>query len=939
MARKKKSPLYASILDDNIIVEPGPKDTKNTTIGEDGTITYKDTKNTDGGSILGGEDIMEAYRDKVHSLDATAVSPGPKEIDTSGIDKQIATAETPIGTSVFDKQAAYYRQQGEAQVLRNQKDFAALTQPTITLYGERIAASNAKYELLKEQMPEFDSSNIFGEEGPNKIAMPIVGEIKNISKSVKADMRELSRLNINDPRYDELRNKMEKDQQLIVEFDNINQQLIKIRNDKESNGSESDNWSKQMGSKEQRMWQDIYTGNGENIKIINGKLMWLDPLAGLDGTEKQRKEAISDIMSSTELGKTTNVIEGLSEHFEGDGSGIYENLNSQAGVSLENGETIVSSDALFKIFPQLEEDFKYPDEEDQYNPAFYADKFKVDENGNVFFWGARWEDYGDPNNPSHKPEFNDNRTYGWSKFITDSDEAEEWYRRDDIWEEGAEGKLTDAERNVAFVDKEDLKLIKGLKKYANQTTKKRNVKENVKERQRFLINSGYLDEKNAGGSSAIDGNFGENSEDAEKRYLKDRDKLLKESKETYTDTEEYKSREVDSKDYIDLSKIGDEPTLRSAKAQKASFSMQNFMYNAIQNGANAKGNAAAKSLYNEALGDVEFMYDDLNTREQASLLFDGMDEKDTRSVNTNSFVNSILEENDMELSDLIEGGMLESYTDPETGKEMPLRQMFKNWYLDELYEKTKPLTPTNIAGGGSGSGSGSSSGSSLTNSGVNITYGVRGSAEVSYGNKTINGYDLQDGEIGITGVDLKSIVKKITATDGSSLKEHTSEVEDDKNYIITEGDILMKYDEDTETWVPSDFNKDSSNPKSVDTYNAIMTDIKKKIEKEGGTFNFVKGTSFSHVKSRKDQADLDDFDFSESLYTSDGTNKNIIDLHMGNGETLADDFNKKYEKYGFYAVVNDDNPNLKLSPDVMAGTFASERDGEGVLENQMREQY
>ena len=50
MARKKKSPLYASILDDNIIVEPGPKDTKNTTIGEDGTITYKDTKNTDGGS-------------------------------------------------------------------------------------------------------------------------------------------------------------------------------------------------------------------------------------------------------------------------------------------------------------------------------------------------------------------------------------------------------------------------------------------------------------------------------------------------------------------------------------------------------------------------------------------------------------------------------------------------------------------------------------------------------------------------------------------------------------------------------------------------------------------------------------------------------------------------------------------------------------------------
>ena len=30
MARKNKTPLYKSILDDNIIVEPGPKDTKDT---------------------------------------------------------------------------------------------------------------------------------------------------------------------------------------------------------------------------------------------------------------------------------------------------------------------------------------------------------------------------------------------------------------------------------------------------------------------------------------------------------------------------------------------------------------------------------------------------------------------------------------------------------------------------------------------------------------------------------------------------------------------------------------------------------------------------------------------------------------------------------------------------------------------------------------------
>lgn len=793
MARKKKSPLYASILDDNIIVEPGPKDTKNTTIGEDGTITYKDTKNTDGGSILGGEDIMEAYRDKVHSLDATAVSPGPKEIDTSGIDKQIAAVEKPTGKSVWDKQAAYYRQQGEGQVLRNQKDLAALTQPTITLYGERIAASNAKYELLKEQMPEFDSSNIFGEEGPNKIPMPIIGEIKNISKSVKADMRELSRLNINDPRYDELRNKMEKDQQLIVEFDNINQQLIKIRNDKESNGSESDNWSKQMSEEEQRMWQDIYTGNAKNIKIIDGKLQWADP-------------------------------GGASYEFKG---GSFE--------------------------------------DDKYKALGGEDDSVL---GNLAY-----------------------------------------YTRD---KNGEQYTFENGEKN------EDVMMV-----------------------QEVLIKGGFTDAD--GNELDIDGEWGPKSQAAYDKYLEQKDELetawlnenlSEEQKEKY---KEEGIMSIKGKGAIrDLSKIGDEPTLRSAKAQKASFSMQNFMYNAIEKGANATGNAAAKSLYNEALGDVEFMYDKLNTREQASLLFDGMDEKDTRSVNTNDFVNSILEKNDMELSDLIEGGMLESYTDPETGKEMPLRQMFKNWYLDELYERTKPLTPTNITGGGSGSSSGS--GSNLTNSGVNLTYGVRGSAEVSYGNKTINGYDLQDGEIGITGVDLKSIVKKITAADGSSLKEHTSEVPDDKNYIITKDDVLMKYDEDAEDWIPSDFNVDSSNPNSVDTYNAIMKNIKKKIEKEGGTFDYVKGTSFSYIKSRKDEIDIvsggdnftNDF-YTKELSNPDNTYKDIIDLYVGNGETLADDFNKKYEKYGFHAVVNDDNPKLKLSPDVMAGTFASERDGEGVL--------
>jgi len=660
MARKKKSPLYASILDD----------------GENKEDNTKDTKSTDGGSILGGEDIMEAYRDKVHSLDATAVSPGPKEIDTSSIDKQIAAVEKPTGKSVWDKQAAYYRQQGEAQVLRNQKDWAALTQPTITLYGERIAASNAKYELLKEQMPEFDSSNIFGEEGPNKIPMPIVGEIKNISKSVKADMRELSRLNINDPRYDELRNKMEKDQQLIVEFDRINQQLIKIRNDKESNGSESDKWSKQMSPEEQRMWQDIYTGNGENIKIIDGKLQWVDP-------------------------------GGTSYEFKDD----YEKYKALGGED----ESVL---------------------------------------GNLAF-----------------------------------------YTRDSS---GKQYTFKNGEKSI------DIKLL-----------------------QHALIEGGFTDAD--GNELDPDGEWGPKSQAAYDKYLEQKDELetaYLDENLTSDQKEKYKEEGImvtKGKGSIrDLSKIGDEPTLRSAKAQKASFSMQNFMYNAIEKGANATGNAAAKSLYNEALGDIEYMYDDLKIKEQASLLFDGMDEKDTRSVNTNDFVNSILEKNNIELSDLIEGGMLESYTDPETGKEMPLRQMFKNWYLDELYERTKPLTPTNITGGGgSGSGSTIQTGqlmNTLQTSGAVFTYGAKGKGNFAAIDKADKGGNLEAGEIYFKGVDLNKIMK-----DYDMDASWTSGFD----YKLTEDNVLQYWDEEDQEWVNSSVNQGTTNAVYSDEYNNIIDFLNK----------------------------------------------------------------------------------------------------------------
>ena len=80
--------------------------------------------------------------------------------------------------------------------------------PTINLIQEREAAAQARFTLLKDKMPEFDDSTIFGAQSGNE--MPIADEVKNISTSVKEDLRMLSRLNPADERYDEIKKESSK---------------------------------------------------------------------------------------------------------------------------------------------------------------------------------------------------------------------------------------------------------------------------------------------------------------------------------------------------------------------------------------------------------------------------------------------------------------------------------------------------------------------------------------------------------------------------------------------------------------------------------------------------------------------------------------------------------------------------------------------------------
>ena len=207
--------------------------------------------------------------DKTGGIGMSAIQ--PKTVDTKDVDKQIATLEKPAGGSVYDKMAARYRSQGEGAVLRTQKNLANLFSPTINLIQEREAAAQNRFTLLKDKLPEFDDSTIFGHQSGNP--MPIVEEIKNISKTTREDMRMLSRLNVNDERYDEIRKRIEKNQDAIVAFDAINEKLLEIRNSQDGREDDSQ-WSRGMDPTTRKMWEDIYASNGQNIKIQDGKLVW-----------------------------------------------------------------------------------------------------------------------------------------------------------------------------------------------------------------------------------------------------------------------------------------------------------------------------------------------------------------------------------------------------------------------------------------------------------------------------------------------------------------------------------------------------------------------------------------------------------------------------------------------------------------------------------------
>jgi len=197
------------------------------------------------------------------------------KIDTSGIDEAIRKISTPAkGGGVYEKLAAMYRDKGEGAFLRRQKNIANVFGPALELYKQRKNAADEAFATNLENSPEVDDSYIFGEQ--TGTPMPITDEIKGLSDIIRKDLRDLSNLNPTDPRYAELRKKVEQNQDKIVKFNDLNKKILGIRNSE----VERENWSGSMKEEEARMWDDIYSSNGKNIQIIDGKPTYVDPVNG-----------------------------------------------------------------------------------------------------------------------------------------------------------------------------------------------------------------------------------------------------------------------------------------------------------------------------------------------------------------------------------------------------------------------------------------------------------------------------------------------------------------------------------------------------------------------------------------------------------------------------------------------------------------------------------
>ena len=176
---------------------------------------------------------------------------------------------TPTGGNIWEKQAALYRQDAMAGVVRANQ-ISAILQPMVT--QQKIAKEARRQELIAyaNASPEIDDSLLY--EGISDVATDIM---KSGGMSYREITRQLAGMNPMHPDYDILTKQLNTINDRAGQLQRDNDKLLSIRNS--ITADTIDEWSDGMTEDEDLMYTDIKLGNSENFQNVDGKLAWINP--------------------------------------------------------------------------------------------------------------------------------------------------------------------------------------------------------------------------------------------------------------------------------------------------------------------------------------------------------------------------------------------------------------------------------------------------------------------------------------------------------------------------------------------------------------------------------------------------------------------------------------------------------------------------------------
>lgn len=174
------------------------------------------------------------------------------------------------GKSLFEKLSTNARQEA-LQPLVKSLQIQQFTKPLTQLADKAEAAQKAGMAAYIAANPEIDESLLY--DGTGDLVNGVMQENNLRFREIN---RQLSFMDIRNPKYQELANELNKINTTSAQLREDNKKLLGIRNImKDDNRVEE--LTAGMTKSERDMYEDILSGNKDNFVNVNGKLHWQDP--------------------------------------------------------------------------------------------------------------------------------------------------------------------------------------------------------------------------------------------------------------------------------------------------------------------------------------------------------------------------------------------------------------------------------------------------------------------------------------------------------------------------------------------------------------------------------------------------------------------------------------------------------------------------------------